>query len=173
MPLTQNFTATQIIGSPGTIIFTDTSTGSDVLVTGRRILLAKYDGTYLVPSGTLTNYIDWPLIDNPLIVSNVLNKDYSLLVTISWIDIANVALYSKSTLYVFPRYNTEFDYSLTYDEANGLSSINTTNWVYNRMKLRVAINDSINAISEASSITDSQAACDRGTYLRENQNLFY
>lgn len=118
------------------------------------------------------NYMYWPYADSS-ITYNLLTKDMALTVKVDWLGATNDILYTKTLLYVFPRFNIEFDYSLSYSEANGLASINSTNWLTNRMKLRVAINDAINAISEASSITDSQAACERGTELRLNQNSFY
>ena len=172
MPLTQNFTCSQIIGAPSEIVFEDTSTGSDVAVTGRRIYLQTNLGTYLVPSGTTTSYIAWLLATNPFTV-DVLDSDYSLTVKVDWIDVSNAVLYTKTLVYVFQRFNIEFDYSLTYSEANGNASLNSANWLKGRMQLLLSIQDADNAITQASSITDSQAAIDRGTYIRLNPNVLY
>jgi len=84
-----------------------------------------------------------------------------------------VALYTETTLYVFQRYNIEFDFSLSYSESVGKASLNSTNWLTGRMALTVAINDADNAITESASIADSQKACDRGTYIRLNPNILY
>jgi len=172
MPFTPSFTCSQILGLPSNIMFTDDSDGSDVAIVSRVIYLQTNLNAYLVPSGTTTDYIAWALATNPLTV-DVLTKDYSLTVTTDWIDVNDAVLYTKTIVYVFQRYNIEFDYSLTYSEANGNASINSTNWLMNRMRLTTAISDADNAITEASSVTDSQAACDRGTYLRLNPDLFY
>jgi len=59
MPLTPAFTFVNPAGVPSSVIGTDTSTGSDVLIVSRRIYFEKTDGTYLVPSGTVTDYIPW------------------------------------------------------------------------------------------------------------------
>lgn len=82
-------------------------------------------------------------------------------------------LYTKTTLYVFTLYNEEFDYSLTSLEASNQGSISNTNWYNSRIKLRVEIDNAQQAVSLAGSIGNAQAACDRGTFLRENQSLFY
>ena len=59
LALTVNFSTSQTPGSPGDIIFTDTSTGSDGSVTQRRIYIQSAAGDYLVESGTSTQYEVW------------------------------------------------------------------------------------------------------------------
>lgn len=83
------------------------------------------------------------------------------------------AIYSKTVLSVFTLYNEEFDYSLTSLEASNPTYIKSTDWYNYRVKLRIEIDNAKNAISLASSIGNAQAACDRGTYIRENQSLFF
>lgn len=82
-------------------------------------------------------------------------------------------LYTKAITTVFTRYNSEFDYSLISAQEATPNIVNATNYYNYRIQLRISINDANNAISEASSVTNAQAACDRGTYLRENQSLFF
>lgn len=118
------------------------------------------------------NYMYWPYVDSS-ITYDLLPKDMPLTVTVNWLGVTNNVLYTKVLPYVFVRFNTEFDYSLSYSEANGNASINSANWLTKRMQLRVAINDANNAMSESSSIADSFAACERGTSLRLNPNSFY
>ena len=59
MALTVNFSTSQTHGSPGDIIFTDTSTGTEGSVTQRRIYIQAADGEYLVETGTSTQYEVW------------------------------------------------------------------------------------------------------------------
>ena len=63
MPISPNFTATQSYNTPSIFTLTDTSTGTDATITQRRVYLLKANGTYLVPAGTLTNYIQWSVTD--------------------------------------------------------------------------------------------------------------
>ena len=64
-----------VIGLP-IINFIDTSEG--VTITGRKIYLLLDNGEYLVPEGTTTSYIDWPLDSPSPFQVNVLDKDYSI-----------------------------------------------------------------------------------------------
>lgn len=76
-------TVSQNIGSNSILIFTDISSGANAFITERRIYLRKSDGTFLVPEGTSTDYIVWPLATNPFSV-DVLDKDYALQWIIEW-----------------------------------------------------------------------------------------
>jgi hypothetical protein len=78
MPITPLFTISQTAGIPDKITITDTSTG-------RRIYLEKATGGYLVPDGTTTDYILWPLATNPFTFS-VLKKDMALRIRVDWND---------------------------------------------------------------------------------------
>jgi len=162
----------QIIGLPQNIVTEDNSAGSDIAIVSRRLSFRTNLSTYLVPSGTTTDYVDWVLATNPITL-DVLQSDFALFVKTDWLDVNDDVLYTLTKVYVFQRYNIEFDYSLTYSEANGNASLNSPNWLTSRMQLALSINDAANAITQASSVTDSQAAIDRGTYLRLNPNLFY
>jgi hypothetical protein len=167
MPLSPNFSVSQIIGRPSVTIITDESTGSDVAIVSRRIYFKKYDNTNL--TGTPAS---WALALTDITL-DLLDKDYAINVQCDWLDVDGVVLYTKTLLFIFQRYNIEFDFSLSYSESVGLASINSPNWLRSRIALKVAIDDANNAISQSASITDSQSACDRGTYLRLNPNLFY
>ena len=64
------------------INFVDESTG--VTVTGRKIYLLLDNGEYLVPSGTTTSYIDWPTSSPSPFQVNVLDKDYSIQISVEF-----------------------------------------------------------------------------------------
>lgn len=84
------------------------------------------------------------------------------------------ALYSETILTVFTEYNEEFDFSLTSKEASSPQSyIQGTDWYLNRSRLRVEIDNAKQAISLASDIGNAQAACDRATEIRENQDKYF
>ena len=90
-----------------TLTFTDLSTGIDGSIASRRIYLQKYTGLYIVPDGTTTDYILWPLIDGSTeILNKILNKDYALSVTVQWLSSSQVVLYTKNILYDFPSHDT-------------------------------------------------------------------
>lgn len=173
MALSPDFLIGQVTGIPQSILIEDTSTGSDVTIVARHIFLTQDNGDTLVPSGTTTNYILWPLVDTSFTIENILDMDYSLTVTVNWVDVLGATVETKSEDSNFKMYNSLFNYSLVSDEANGLASLNSINWLTSRMKLYLALNDSDTSVTDMSSITNGQDANDRGTYLRENKNLFY
>jgi len=107
MPLTPSFSVSQQVGSPSDIVFNDTSTGSDSSLTERRVYLEKHDGQYLVPSGTTTDYIVWPLATNPFTISGILDKDYALNVKVDWI--CTTPVIPQTNLFVW----VESDFSVT------------------------------------------------------------
>ena len=116
MSFTPNFTTYQLAGSPSTIYLEDTSTGSDVAITQRRIYITDYEGNYVVPSGTTTDYVNFPLIHNTIYI-DCLTEDMALTVTVQWLDVNNVVLYDKTDLIGFTLYNETFYYSLTQGQA--------------------------------------------------------
>ena len=172
MPLVPNFTIGNILGLPAAILLTDTSTGSDAAVVSRNVFLITNNQAYLVATGTTTNYTVW-LLANATIQINALDKDYALQVTVNWVNSAGSTLYTKTILSNFNNYSSAFEYSLVFDEAAGLASLNSANWLSSRMKLRLAIDDANNAITKGGNITIAQSADDRGTWLSKNKNTFY
>lgn len=83
------------------------------------------------------------------------------------------ALYSQTIPAVFTRFNEEFDFSLISGQYASPNIVNTTPYYMDRWLLRCSINDANNAMSKGSNIALSQAACDRGTSLRENSPNFF
>lgn len=83
------------------------------------------------------------------------------------------ALYTQTALYVFTMYAETLDDQLQTVQQAQPNKVNDTNYYLNRIKLRVAINDAQNSVLKMNSIGNAQAACDRGTYLIDNQSLFF
>lgn len=172
MPIVPSFSTQQTIGLPSIITFTDTSTGSDVAVTQRRIYLYTNDGTALVPSGTLTTYVSWALANSTISV-DVLTKDYALNIIVQWLSATNVILYSSSQLLVFTLYNKTFYYSLTQLQSSTPSIVQDKNYYDNKAKLWTAITSAENAVTIGGDIQGAQLAIDTATYLTDNENLFF
>ncbi len=172
MAFIQNFTIAQTLGNPGIINLTDTSTGVDATIIGRKVYLITNASTYLVPTGTSTSFIIWA-IGSTLISIDALKKDMSLNIRVDWNDVSGTTLYTKTILSNFQMYNSNFNYQLVNDEANGLASLNSANWLTSRMKLYVSLRDANVSVTDMSSITNGQSANDRGTFLRLNLNNFY
>lgn len=172
MPLSPNFTASQNSGTPNLIFLTDTSTGSDGTITKRRIYLLQSDGTYLVPAGTVTNYIEWALVDVTTSL-NVLIQDTALSITVEWLTASNVVVANKTTSFAFTAYNETFYYGLTESQVANANLTASTNWYQTKMILRVELDSAYQAISFASDIFSAQAALNRATFISTNQSYFF
>lgn len=172
MAFDPNFTAQPILGVPSDLLFTDTSTGSDTDILSRVIYLAKIDGSYLVPEDTLTDYIEWDL-DDPTLTVDVLNKDYALVVTVTWLGLDSEVLYSKVYLLGFTAYNETFDYYLTQMLAANPSLINDNNFWDNKSTLRTYIDSGNQALVLASDQGNAQICYDEATKLRVGSQYYY
>jgi hypothetical protein len=172
MPLSPNFTASQNSGTPNLIFLTDTSTGSDGTITKRRIYLLQSNGTYLVPTGTTTNYIEWALVDVTTSL-NVLIQDTALSITVQWLTASNVVVANKTTSFAFTAYNETFYYGLTESQVANANLTASTNWYQTKMILRVELDSAYQAISFASDIFSAQAALNRATFISTNQSYFF
>lgn len=172
MPLSPNFTASQNSGTPNLIFLTDTSTGSDGTITKRRIYLLQSNGTYLVPAGTVTDYIEWALVDVTTSL-NVLIQDTALSITVQWLTASNVVVANKTTSFAFTAYNETFYYGLTESQVANANLTASTNWYQTKMILRVELDSAYQAISFASDIFSAQAALNRATFISTNQSYFF
>ena len=109
MALTPNFTASQTSGTPSVITLTDTSTGSDVTIASRRVYLLQSNGTFLVPAGNTTDYIEWDLVDTSISI-DVLSQDTALSITVQWMSGIQTVVTSKTISFAFTAYNETFYY---------------------------------------------------------------
>jgi hypothetical protein len=172
MALTVSFTVSQSTALPSTISLTDTSTGSDGTITQRRVLLRKADGTYLVPEGTTTDYIEWDWAE-PSIAIDVMDRDYALDIIVQWLNVSNQVVYTDTELCVFTLYAEQFYYQLTQYQTSNPQIIDDQTYYGNKIKLRVSIDEATNAVTIGADITSSQSALDRAAYLIDNQSLFF
>ena len=172
MAISPSFTASQNSGTPSIISLQDTSTGTDVTIAKRRVYLLQSDGTYLVPTGTTTNYIDWSIADISISL-NVLVQDTALSITVQWLTSSNVLVANKTTSFAFTAYNETFYYGLTESQVANANLTASTNWYQTKMILRVELDSAYQAISFASDIFTAQAALNRATYISTNQSFFF
>jgi hypothetical protein len=171
MPLVPNFTASQYSGTPSVITLTDTSTGSDVTIASRRVYLLQANGTFLVPAGNTTDYIEWDLVDTSVSI-DVLSQDSALSITVQWVSGLGTVVTSKTTSFAFTAYNETFYYGLTESQVANSNLTASTNWYQTKLVLRVEIDSADQAITFASDIYSAQAALNRATYISTNQSFF-
>lgn len=156
------------------VVFTDTSSGSDVNLTGRRIYPYKADASVLVPSGNTLGYIDWPLsTGSTLTVSGLLQKDYALNITVLWLStnpLAPPSTYTATTLYGFVRNTKNFIYNKlqNLDAQPGL--LNVQGWQMSLFSLYNEVSNCGLSV-EYFDLYKAQAALDRAQSIIQNQRF--
>jgi hypothetical protein len=176
MPFTPGFSTSQTIGLPNKINFTDTSTGSDNAINSRRVVIRDAANSYIVETGTTTNYEVWEItsgLDPRSISFDVLKKDMALYITVQWLNSSNTILYAKSYLTGFTLYNESFDYQMTQVLSGNPLLINDHNFFANKSQLRVSIDSGNQAVFLAADIYAGQQCYDRATNLRLNSPYFF
>lgn len=168
---TPSFSVSQNYGNITVITIEDTSTGSDNTLTSRRVYLRKADGTYLVPSGTTTDYIVWPIGDTTIDIS-CLDKDYCLDITVQWMT-GTVATYTATTLCLFVAYSKLFLRLRTQNQAGKPSLLSQYNYYNSKMKLRVLVDDAEEAVSLINDQTTAQYCLDAAKEITDNPSSFF
>jgi len=168
MPLTVNFSATQTVGEPSEINLTDTSAGTDVAVTQRRVYIAPPTGAFLVEEGTATEYEEWD--DFPATTTITLDvlaekAGQACTITVQWLDVSGNVLYAKALKYGFTLYGEEFDYSLTQRLSGNPLLINDNDFFNNKSDLRTELDSGNQALSLAGDVFGAQQCYDRATAL--------
>lgn len=164
-----SFYTNQTLGATNIVNAYDNSTGSDVAITQRRLYFQQADGTFLVPSGTTTNYVEWPILSNPLAI-NLLTQDAALLVICNWCDVNGTVLYTESQLYCYTNNGESFLYQLTQGQASNPALLNDTNYLQNKYLVRVYIDSANNAVLFGLDISAAANCISAYTAMIANQN---
>lgn len=172
MALNPSFSVSQDSGSPNIISATDTSTGSDSNVTKRRIFLLQADGTYLVPEGTTTDFVEWSLASTTINL-DVLTGNAALQITTQWLNVSNTVLYTVTSPFSFTNYGEAFYYNLTQQQSTNPEIIASLNFYETKMMVRVELDSAAQAITFAGDIKSSQQCLDRLQVIINNQNFFF
>jgi len=171
LAFTPNFSSSQSAADLTTATFTDTSTGSDPTISTRLIYLRKYDGTYLVPSGSTTDFIAWPISDVSIDIS-VLDQDYCLDVVVYWL-VGSTLTYNKNILTLFTGYGDVFLRQLTQAVSANRELINRANYWQNKIKLRTLLDDAAQATSFLNDQTVTSFCLVEAKKLTDNISTFF
>lgn len=172
MPFVESFSVSQNSNSINILTLTDTSTGSDSAIVSRAIFITTGDGTPIVPAGNTTPFIVW-LLANASINLNVISQDFSLLITVNWLDINGNVLYTTGNVYLFTAYTEQFIYGLTQEQAANPSIVQDTNYYNNKQQLRVLVDSAVNAVAIASDQMAAQSCLNQAAYMISQKNLFF
>ena len=172
MSLTPNFSTSQPSGTLTSCTITDTSTGTDGTLTGRIVRFRKYDGTYLVPTGYTTNFVAWPIGSTSLTITNLLDQDYCLDITVTWYA-GSTSAYTKTILTLFTGYGDLFLRQLTQAVAANKLTITQNNYWCNKIKLRTLLDDAAQAVTYLNDQTIASFCLDEAKILTDNVSTFF
>lgn len=172
MAFSPSFTVAQDPINPSNVIITDNSTGSDSNITQRRAFISNSAGTYLVPSGTTTDYIQWA-IANLTLTANILTQDTAVFTKIEWLDVSDAVLYSSEDYFCLAQFNKNFFTYLMQLQADAPTTPADTNYNDNCALFWSRVQGAINVVINNSDIASSQNCLDKATYMQLNQNNFF
>jgi len=165
------FVFSQNYGSITSATITDTST-SLAGITVRLIYLQKSDGTYLVPTGTTTDYIVFPIGSNTLEIEDLLNLDIVVDATVKWFTGSSITS-TTTVLTLFDAYTQLFLRQLTQYQAANPKLISNNNFWANKSKLSTLIDDAAQAVTYLNDQTVAQYCVNKCKEMTDNPTLFW
>lgn len=166
MSFVQNYSVSQSQSDWTNLTFTDTSTGTDGNIASRVIFIQKSNGAYL--STVATDYIPWSYGEDSIDVNGLITKDYSLLITVQWLDVDGVVLYTLTKLYLFTAYSVNGEYGIIQALTAKPNIQQDRLYWLNLGRLQANISNAELATYYAQQVK-SQAAINRAAYLLSNQ----
>jgi hypothetical protein len=172
MSFTPSIAVAQSALTPNEITITDDSSGSDILIVSRRVYVQNSQGTYLVESGTTTDYTAWALVDTSITL-DILTQDECVNILVQWLSAANAVLYTFEDQYALAEYNKQFLVYLV--SAQGLTPgiVQDSNYSGSVGTFWTNIIAGINQVVFGADIAGGQNCFSRATYMRLNQADFF
>lgn len=172
MPFSPSFAVAQTGSNAGYVILTDDSSGSDVLIVGRKITFTDSQGNTVVPTGTSTTYVDWPLATNPISV-NLLNQDMALSIRVDWLNSLGASIYDLTEEYPLLRFNKNNFVYLFQQQALKPGIVQDANYYSNLAQYYTNIVGATAMVEDADDIAGSQNCINRATEMLNNQSLYF
>ena len=172
MAFVPSISVSQLAATPNIVSVTDDSTGSDMAIVSRQIYVQTAAGTYLVPSGTTTDYTAWALVLTTIPL-NILTEDQCVNIVVNWLDVNGATLYTYENQYPLSEYNKQFLVYLVSSQGLTPGIVQDSNYDGNMATFWVNINAGINQVNFARDTAGGQACFNRATYMRLNQSLYF
>jgi hypothetical protein len=171
MALSPDFTVSQSAITPASVTVTDTSTGSDVTITQRRIYVQTGDVTYLTGDGTV-NYTAWPLVDGSITL-DILTQDTAANIRVDWLNVSDVIVETLNNNYPLCEFGKQFFYYLI--QLQGLTPNMYQDLTYsgNLATFWATLNGGINAVEDGNDIAAGQNCFNIETNMQQNQSYFF
>jgi len=174
MPLTPNFSTSESLSSNNLITFVDSSTGSDISLTNRRIAILLANGNWLDTGGsesTTIVYHTWAIGDTSIEL-NLLTKSTVGDVTVDWLTGSTVT-YTKTILCEWNLYDYTFLFGLLSAQTSYPARTDNQGYWQNSFKMITNLFQSEQAVELMDDLYSSQASLDRNFYMISKQSNFF
>lgn len=174
MPLTPNFSTSESLSSNNLITFVDSSTGSDISLTSRRVAILLANGKWLDTGGsesTTIVYHTWDIGDTSVEL-NLLTKSTVGNVTVDWMTGAT-ATYTKTILCEWDLYDYCFLFGLLSAQTSYPARTDNQGYWQDSFKMITNLFQSEQAVELMDDLYSSSAALDRNYYMITHQNNFF
>lgn len=174
MALTQNFTAQESLSSNNLVTFTDTSAGTDLTITTRRIYVRLANGNWLTTGGvqsTTSAYMSWSYSDVSTTI-DLLTQSQAANVTVEWYA-GSTLTYTKTVLNIWDLYMYLVLYNLLSAQTSS-PAINTNQGYWpNSWIFCTNLVEAENAVRLMDDLYSAQAALDRNQLIISRENLYF
>lgn len=173
MALTVNFTSSESLSSPNLVTFEDTSTGTDVTIVNRRIIVRLANGNYLTTSGESTTeaYENWDYAESEITL-DLLERSTSANVTVEWWS-NSARVYTKTILMQWDLYDYLFLFELLSSQTSAPIAVDNQGYWPNTFKMVTNLFQSESAVENMDDLYSAQGALDRNYYLITHQSMFF
>lgn len=177
MAYTPNFSCSQQADDTGTIVITDSGSGSDATISSRNIYCQLADGRYMtldgiVDTATAIAWASFPSVTT-LTLTDLLDRARSLRIRVDWVTSAGAVVVTKTLTFCFNLQDYVFALGLTADQVADNSITQDSDWHINKMKFVTNDQDAENAITYGENISLSQNALDRNYLMISNSGNYF
>jgi hypothetical protein len=173
MAFTPAFSVSQTI-DPTSFTITDNSVGSDGSIAARYVFLQLSDGTYLTPSGSLTDYISFPLsLGSSIDIIGLLVVDYAVSIKLQWLNNVGAVLYELSQSYCFVGNDEQFMYGLVQFIASNKGVLQDTSYVNNCFRIDMFTTFAQKSVETGNDIANAQDLLDYAQDMVNNQDKYF
>ena len=173
MPLTPNFSASESLASNNEITLNDTSVGTDLTITTRRVYIRLANGNWLTEAGESTTiaYEDWDYADSSIVL-DVLTQSTACTITVEWYA-GSTLTYTKTITWCFNLYDYLAALQILQGNTSSPSQVQDTNFYSNLMQFIVNLFNEENAITYGDDIYSSQNAMNQNNFMIVNEGDFF
>jgi len=173
MPITPNFTTSQMLATPNIVTFNDTSSGNDGNITERRIYIRLANGNWLTSLGesSISSYDIWPILSNSISL-DLLKRSMAADVTIKWMN-GGTELYNFKKSQYWNVFDYLFGLELIQAQTATPKIIQDSSYYNKFFQFISNIWASESCIIYGDDVYSSQQQLDNNNYIINNRQFFF